>query len=83
MDKKLEEIIDAQNMIKAQNVALTFALSSLLDELPAELRASTKKRYDLTIAIFQNCTNDGKTDLQTLQIQREQFETAGKRIFHT
>lgn len=83
MDKKLEEIIDAQNMIKAQNVALTLALSSLFDELPEELRASVRKRYDLTIAIFQNHTNDGKTALATLQIQREQFDTARKRIFHT
>jgi len=81
MDKKLQEVIDSQNTITAQNIALTLALSSLLAELPQEFQETVRKRHELSLALLQNQTNNGKTDLSTLQIQREQFELACKRIF--
>ena len=80
--ENIDLIIDQYNSIKAQNVALTQAFSSLLAVLPEELRAEVQKQFDLRCATFQVFVNDGKTELDALTIQREQFAIVRQRIFH-
>lgn len=73
---------DQYNTIKAQNVALTHALASLLSVLPNEMRDAIEEEYDIRCSTFQSVVNDGKTELGELAIQREQFSVVRKRIFH-
>ena len=81
-EEKIELLIDQYNSIKAQNVALTQAFSSLISVFPEELKVSVLKQYDRCCATFQVMVNDGITELDALAIQREQFAVIRTRIFH-
>lgn len=82
MNDEINKFIDQYNTVKAQNVALTHALASLLSILPEEMREAIENEYDIRCATFQSIVNDGKTELDALSIQREQFSVVRKRIFH-
>lgn len=82
MNEETNKLIDQYNTVKAQNVAMTHALASLLSILPDEIRDAIEEEYDIRCATFQSVVNDGKTELDALSIQREQFLAVRKRIFH-
>jgi len=82
MDEKINKLTDQYNTVKAQNVALTHALASLFSILPEEMLDAIEEEYDIRCAMFQSVVNDGKTELDELSIQREQFSVVRKRIFH-
>ncbi|MDO8464336.1 MAG: hypothetical protein Q7S46_03655 [Gallionella sp.] len=82
MNEEINQLIDQYNTVKAQNVALTHALASLLSILPDEIRDAIEDEYDIRCATFQSIVNDGKTELDALSTQREQFSVVRKRIFH-
>ncbi|MHB0926916.1 MAG: hypothetical protein ACYC1F_10470 [Gallionellaceae bacterium] len=76
-----EELIDHLNTLSAQNIALTHALATLVQFFPEDAKAKLRNLYDMRCATFQNVVTLGKTDLSTLQIQREQFEKTRDRVF--
>lgn len=82
MDEEIDKLAELYNIIKAQNVALTHALASVLAVLPDEMREAIEEEYDIRCTTFQTVVNDGKTELDALSIQREQFAVVSKRIFH-
>lgn len=82
MNEEINKLIDQYNTVKAQNVALTHALASLLSVLPSEMRDAIEEEYDIRCSTFQSIVNDGRTELDALSIQREQFSVMRKRIFH-
>jgi len=82
MDEKINQLTDQYNTVKAQNVALTQAIASLFAILPEEMLDAIEEEYDIRCTMFQSVVNDGKTELDALSIQREQFSVVRKRIFH-
>ena len=82
MDEEIKKLVDQYTTLKAQNTALTHALASLISVLPTEMSDAIEEEYDIRCSTFQTVVNDGKTDLDALTIQREQFSALRKRIFH-
>ena len=82
MNEEIDRLVHLCNVVKAQNVALTHALASVLAVLPDEMREAIEEEYDIRCTTFQTVVNDGKTELEALTIQREQFAVVSKRIFH-
>ena len=82
MNEEIDKLIDQCNTLKARNDALTHALASLLSVLPSEMRDTIEEEYDIRCSTFQTVVNDGKTELDALSIQREQFSVVRKRLFH-
>lgn len=81
MDEKIELLIDQYNEVKAQNLAMNLALCGILSILPKEFRDAAAQHYDLRCATFQVVVNDGRTELDALAIQREQFAKVRHQIF--
>ncbi len=81
MDEKIELLIDQYNEVKAQNLAMNHALAGILSILPKEFRDAAVQYYDLRCATFQVAVNDGRTELDALAIQREQFAKVRRQIF--
>ena len=82
MNEEISKLINQCNTLKAQNTALTHALASLISVLPTEIREAIEEEYDIRCSTFQTVVNDGKTELDVLAIQREQFSAVRKRVFH-
>ena len=75
------ELIDHLNLLRAQDLAMTQALAALVQLFPDDVKTQLRSLYDMRCATFQNIVTLGKTDLSTLQIQREQFEKIRDRVF--
>lgn len=75
------ELIDHLNQLRAQDIALTHALATLVQLFPDEMKVQLRSLYDMRCATFQNVVTLGKTDLDTLQIQRDQFVKTRDRVF--
>ena len=75
------ELIDHLNQLRAQNIALTHALATLVQFFPDDVKTQLRNLYDMRCATFQNVVTLGKTELDTLQIQREQFGKTRDRVF--
>lgn len=82
MNEEINKLIEQHNIVKFQNVALTHALASMLAIMPEEMRDAIEDEYDIRCATFQTVVNDGKTELDELTTQREQFAAVRKRLFH-
>jgi len=78
---KEDELIDHMNQLRAQNIALTHAMATLVQLFPDDAKAQLRSQYDMRCATFQNVVTLGKTALDTLQIQREQFAKTRDRVF--
>lgn len=78
-----DELIDHLNLLRAQDLALTHALAALVQLFPDDLKTQLRSLYDMRCATFQNIVTLGKTDLATLQIQRDQFAKTRDRVFGT
>lgn len=76
-----DELIDHLNLLRAQDLALTHALAALVQLFPDDLKTQLRSLYDIRCATFQNIVTLGKTDLATLQIQRDQFAKTRDRVF--
>lgn len=81
MDEKIELLIDHYNEVKAQNLAMNHALAGILSIWPKEFRDAAAEQYDLRCATHQVVVNDGRTELDALAIQREQFAIVRGRVF--
>jgi hypothetical protein len=78
---KENELFDHLNLLRAQDLALTHALATLVHLFPDEMKSQLRSLYDMRCATFQNVVTLGKTELGTLQIQRDQFEKTRDRVF--
>jgi len=76
-----EELIDHLNTLRAQNIALTHALAALMHFFPDDAKEKLRNLYDMRCATFQASATLGKTELDTLQIQRDQFVKTRNRVF--
>lgn len=77
----IDNLITRFNTQQAMAYGLMNAMAAITHTLPDETKAQLRSQYGMLCGLFQSGATLGKTDLDALQIQREQFQKIGDTVF--